>query len=147
VFLENIFFLSKNLLQFNFLYLILTIIISAIIFYLSKYNNMQNFFRMQSTILFLRYSLILSLVVSLVIFLFTFFTYIYTIYFFSSLNISNTYYILPNLSMFYSLTFGIFSSNTIFNIYFSMDFFGFILLFLAYIVGIISIFALDTRLY
>jgi hypothetical protein len=64
-----------------------------------------------------------------------------------SFNISNSYFIIPNLNYFYKLSFFNFLSNNIFNLYFSIDFFGFILLFLAYIVGIISILALDTRLY
>jgi hypothetical protein len=64
-----------------------------------------------------------------------------------SFNISNNYFIIPNLRYFYKLSLFNFFSEDLFTVYFSMDFFGFILLFLAYIVGAISIFALDTRLY
>lgn len=64
-----------------------------------------------------------------------------------SFSITDNFFLIPNLTYFYK--FNIFNSlyNNIFSIYFSMDFFGFILLFLAYSVGFISILALDTRLY
>ena len=145
--LENTFFLSKFFLQLNFYFLLFTMFISLIVFYLSKYFNLQFFFRNSSSLSFLRLFLILGLLVSFFIHCITFWLYSNLIYYFMSFNISSNYFIIPNLSYFYKFSlFNIFSEN-LFNVYFSMDFFGFILLFLAYIVGVISIFALDTRLY
>ena len=145
--LENTFFLSKYFLQLNFYYLLFVIFLSTIIFYLNKYFNFQFFFKNSSSLSFLKLFLIGGLIISFLIHCITFWLYTNLIYYFMSFNISNNYFIIPNLSYFYKFSlFNIFSNN-LFNIYFSMDFFGFILLFLAYIVGIISILALDTRLY
>ena len=147
MFLENNFFLSKYFLQLNFYFLVFSVFFSLIIFYTSKYFNIQFFFKNSSSLNFLRIFLILSLIISFIIHCITFWFYINLIYYFMNFNISNNLFIIPNLNYFIKLNlFNIFSFN-IFNIYFSMDFFGFILLFLAYIVGIISILALDTRLY
>jgi hypothetical protein len=145
--LENSFFLSKYFLQLNFYFLFYIIFISAIIFYLSKHFNLQYFYRNSSSLTFLRLFLIGGLIVSFLIHCITFWLYTNMIYYFIGFNISDNYFIIPNLNYFYQLNFFNIFNFSVFNVYFSMDFFGFILLFLAYIVGIISILALDTRLY
>lgn len=145
--LENTFFLSKFFLQLNFYFLFFIMFFSLIVFYLSKYFNLQFFFRNSSSLNFLRLFLIIGLLISFFIHCITFWLYSNLIYYFMSFNISSNYFVIPNLSYFYKLSLFNFISQDLFNIYFSMDFFGFILLFLAYIVGAISIFALDTRLY
>ena len=145
--LENSFFLSKYFLQLNFYFLFFIIFISAIIFYLSKHFNLQYFYRNSSSLTFLRLFLIGGLIVSFLIHCITFWLYTNMIYYFIGFNISDNYFIIPNLNYFYQLNFFNIFNFSVFNVYFSMDFFGFILLFLAYIVGIISILALDTRLY
>lgn len=145
--LENSFFLSKYFLQLNFYFLFFIIFISAIVFYLSKYFNLQYFYRNSSSLNFLRLFLIGGLIVSFLIHCVTFWLYSNMIYYFISFNISDNYFVIPNLNYFYKLNFLNLFDFSVFNLYFSMDFFGFILLFLAYIVGIISILALDTRLY
>lgn len=147
MFLENNFFLSKYFLQLNFYFLVFSLFFSLIVYYLSKYFNLQFFFRNSSSLNFLRFFLIISLIVSFLIHCITFWLYSNLIYYFMSYNISGNYLIIPNLNYFYKLSFLNFFNYDIFYVYFSMDFFGFILLFLAYIVGIISILALDTRLY
>ena len=147
MFIESNFFLSKFFLQLNFYFLIFSIFFSLLIFYLSKYFNIQFFFRNSSSLNFLKLFLILSLVISFIIHCITFWMYINLIYYFLSFNLSNNYFIIPNLNYFLNISIFNYFNFEIFNVYFSMDFFGFILLFLAYIVGIISILALDTRLY
>lgn len=64
-----------------------------------------------------------------------------------SFNITGNHFIIPNLNYFFKLKFLNIINFDIFYVYFSMDFFGFVLLFLAYIIGILSILTLDTRLY
>lgn len=145
--LESTFFLSKFFLQLNFYFLIFIIFFSLIVFYLSKYFNLQFFFKNSSSLKFLKFFLITGLVVSFLIHCISFWLYSNLIYYFVSFNISSNYLIIPNLGYFYKLPLFSLVSYSIFNIYFSVDFFGFILIFLAYIIGIISILALDTRLY
>lgn len=145
--LENSFFLSKYFLQLNFFFLIFIVSISVFIFYCSKYFNLQYFFKNSSSLNFLKLVLIGGLIISFLIHCITFWLYVSTIYYFMGFSISNNYFVIPNLNCF--CKFSIFNSISldVFSIYFTMDFFGFILLFLAYIVGIVSILALDTRLY
>jgi len=147
MFLENNFFLSKYFLQLNFYLLVFTLFFSLIIYYISKYYNLQFFYRNSSSLNFLRLFLVISLIISFLIHCITFWLYINLLYYFMSFNITNNYFIIPNLNYFFKLSLLNLFNYDIFNIYFSMDFFGFVLLFLAYIVGIISILALDTRLY
>ena len=147
MFFENNFFLSKYFLQFNFLFLFLFFIFYLLIYLLFKYFDIQFFFKNMSSFNFFKVFLILSLIISFLIHCLSFIFYINLIYFFNSLNITNSFLIIPSLNYFLKFNFFNIFKYTILYVYFSMDFFGFILLFLAYIVGIIAILALDTRLY
>ena len=147
MFLVKSFFLSKLFLQINFYFLIILLIVSAIIYYLSKIYSFQSFFRNSSSLRILRLTLVLGLLISFFLHILTFWLYVNLIYNFLSYSVVTSYLLIPNLNYFLVVKiFNIFSFN-LFNIYFSIDFFGLILLTLAYVVGFISILALDTRLY
>lgn len=141
------FVFSKLLLQLNFFFLIFAIFACILVFYLSKYFNFQFFFKNSTSLSALKYLLIGSLVISFLTHCLVFWSYVVTIYYFISLNIAGYHCILPNIGYFLKLSFFNLFSLNIFSIHFSMDFFGFILLFLAYSIGIIAILTLDTRLY
>lgn len=127
----------KSLILFNLNFIFFLTIFCAIIFYFFKFFDFQRFVKNNSVFFFLRFFLLSSIVVSFFIFCFSFWLYCYT---------SNK---LIYLNLFDSVFFSFFFEYKffVFNIYFSLDFFSFILLFLAYIVGFISLLALDTRLY
>jgi len=120
-------------LKLNLIILFLSSFISIIIFYFNKLYFFQNFLKFKSFSKFLKLVLLLSLLVSF--FFFLIYSYMYFIYI-SQLNyilLHNMYFYVPNFDIYF------------FNI--SIDIFGLIILFLAYFIGVISLLALDTRLY
>ena len=138
----------KVLLEYNYLYITTTFLVSTLIFYFSKIFNNQVFFKFSTSLKIIRIILILSLLISFFIHIFIFWLYISYIHIYLKLPIIDNFVILPkyqtNLLSLTTLSF--FGLNNI-KIYLTLDFFGLILLTLAYIVGFISILALDTRLY
>jgi hypothetical protein len=120
-------------LKFNLIFLILSSLISIIIFYFNKLYFFQNFLRFKSYLKFIKLLLFISLLVSF--FFFLMYSYSYFLYI-SQLNyifLFNQYFYTPVYNIYY------------FNI--SVDIFGIVILFLAYFIGVISLLALDTRLY
>ena len=147
MFLVKSFFLSKLFLQLNFYFLVLLVCVSIIIFYLSKIFNVHNLYKNSTSLKILRLILVLGLLLSFFFHCFVMWLYVNLVYNFVSYSVIDTFLLIPNINYFMSIKlFNIFNFE-IFNIYMSMDFFGLILLMLAYVVGFISILALDTRLF
>lgn len=144
--MQGIFSYINNgyLLQTNFLFLTFSMLLCSIVAYSTEYSPLRQFFKFNYVINFLKNYIIISILISFFIFLlnvFYFFNYI--VFYLNSSLINNSLYTL-NISTF------IFYKNSIFNsLYFnfSIDLFGLVLLFLSYIVGFISLLALDSRLY
>ena len=147
MFTTNSYILSKLLLNFNFYLLIFSCIFSALIFYGSKYFNIQNFYKNFSSMLLIKYTLLSSLLISFFIHLLIIYLYCSFYYFYTNLVLYNDNVVVPSLIEFNNFSFFSFFENFNFNLYLTIDFFGLILLLLAYVVGFISILALDTRLY
>ena len=138
-YIENVY-----LLQGNFILLVSSLIVCSITAYSVEYSPVRSFFKDSHVLSFLKPMLTGTLVVSFFIFLLNvFYFFNYVIISSNILHISKTPYKLNMMAL--SLT-----SNSIFNTInfnFSIDLFGFVLLFLSYIVGFISLLALDSRLY
>ncbi len=131
----------KNLLYINLFFIFYFLILIILIYYFSKLYNYQTYFRNYSAVSVIRFLLLTSLIVSFFIHLVVIWLYInYSYYFYGQL-LFNYFYFIPEINNYLVLNF----FN--FNIYLSIDLFGLILLFLAYVVGFLSILALDTRLY
>jgi formate hydrogenlyase subunit 3/multisubunit Na+/H+ antiporter MnhD subunit len=104
-----------------------------IIFYFSKLFFFQNLLKHISSLKFLKLLLLTTLLISF--FFFLIYSYIYLLY------LSHLNYLFLNGLYFYAPQY---------NLYFfdlSVDIFGIVILFLAYFIGILSLLALDTRLY
>ena len=139
--------LIKSLLQYNYIYICTFFLICTLIYYISKIFNFQKFFKHSSSLKLIRVLLILSLLISFFIHMFVFWLYVDHIYVFLNLPVSNNLAIFPKFINNINFN-GVGILNfSILNLYLTLDFFGLILLTLAYIVGFISILALDTRLY
>ena len=120
-------------LKLNLLLLFSSILFSMIVFYFSKVFFFQNLLKFQSCLKFLKIFLAISLLISFFFFIID--MYVYIIYL-SNLNykfLNNNYLFVPSYNMYF------------FDI--STDVFGLVILFLAYFIGILSLLALDTRLY
>lgn len=126
------FFFSKNLFFFNFLFLLFFFFLSLLIFFFSKIQYFQSFFNSTDFLIKVQYLLLVSLLISFFIFLFGFCFYCYFFKLYMSHMYLNNFFYLPSLNYLNFLSF---------------DFFGLILLFLAYIVGLISFLTLDSRFY
>ena len=118
-----------------------------LIYYITKIFNFQKFFKHSSSLKIIRVILILSLLISFFVHIFIFWLYVDQVYTFLNLPINNNLVIFPKFTN--TVTFGLVTifNFKVLNLYLTLDFFGLILLTLAYIVGFISILALDTRLY
>ena len=135
------FFLYKNLLQTNLLLLIITTAAVSLIFFFYKIYNLYFAIKTQSFFFYLRLVLLLFLLVSFFLHVLTIWAYFdYSIKFYNLVLLGDIN-ILPNYNFFFSKNY--------FNFNFSLnvDFFGLILLSLAYLVGFFSLLALDNRLY
>lgn len=112
-------------------------IFSYIIYFFSYKNQYQNIIKNDSVYNLIKLLLLITLGISFL--LFTIFLYKYFYYFLSINNyyIYSSYVIVPDIYI--NLYFSLFE--------FSVDFFGIILLFLAYFVGILSLLALDNRIF
>lgn len=127
----------SNLLVFSINFLIFGTTLSYLLYFFLYKNQYQNIVKHDSIYNILKLLLLLVLGVSFVFFILFFYFY-YTFY--TQLNnyhIFNTYSISPKIYLYLlPITFE-----------FSVDLFGIILLFLSYFVGILSLMALDNRIF
>lgn len=139
--------LIKSLLQYNYIYICAFFMACVLVYYITKIFNFQNFFKHKTSLKIIRVLLILSLLISFFIHIFIFWLYVEQAYVFLNLSLNSELVVFPkfiNTITFNSIN--IFNCKVL-NLYLTLDFFGLILLTLSYIVGFISILALDTRLY
>jgi hypothetical protein len=135
---------NMYLLQGNFFLLIISICLCGISAYSYEYTPFRLFFKTSN------FYNILAVVLNKIM-LISFFIFLINIFYFFNYLIAYSNIALVDNSI-YSLNYlsTIFVSNSILSnmsINFSIDLFGFTLLFLSYIVGFLSLLALDTRLY
>lgn len=129
--------LFSNILIYTIFILIFGVILSYIIYFLSYKNQMQNIIAYDNFYNLIKLLLLLTLSTSFVFFIF--FLYFFYIFFnfVNNYNIFNNYLLLPTAQL----------NNSIVFFEVSVDIFGIFLLFLAYFVGILSLLALDNRLF
>ena len=127
----------SNLLTYIINILLFGTFFSYIIYFFSYKNQYQNIIKNDTIYNIIKLGLILSLGLSFICFIF--FLYYFHIYYcyISNYVIFNNYKIIP--SIYFNLFFFFFE--------FSIDLFGVILLFLGYFVGILSLLALDNRIF
>ena len=130
-------FFFSNILIFTVNILLAGTFFSYIIYFSLFKNQYQNLIKHDILYNIIKVVLLLSLGLSYIFFIF-FVYYFYVFY----VNISN-YYLFNN----YKLIPVLYLNYFLFWFEFSVDFFGIILLFLAYFVGILSLLALDNRLF
>ena len=123
------------------MFLILIFILSIILYYFSKFFNFQNVLKNFTSSDFIKFILLVSIMISFFINLFSFWIFIKCYY--NSLNffLYSDFYLNNNLFLFNIPLFNFLSYKT------SVEFFGFVFILLAYIVGFISFLSLDTRLF
>ena len=142
----ELFFLVKFITKINFFFLIFSLFFSYIVFYGSKIFSFQ-FFNLNSSTTYLKNGLIMVLFGSFGTHILCFWTYCNLYARLIKHNLYDTYSLVPGFNNFLKIKIFNFFNSEVVNITFSFDFFGFLLLTLAYIVGFFSLFALDTRLY
>lgn len=146
--LEKYFLHFRIFLYFNLFFLVFLLFFCVIFYYLSKIGNFQVFFRSNSVFKFLKLFLFYGFVLAFFFHIIFFFFYYQFIYKFYSFSIMSMYMFIPTYEIFFNYDFFYFLPVLkCVKFYLSIDFFGIILLTLAYVVGFISILALDTRLY
>lgn len=146
--IEKSFFFSKFLFELNIYFIFFTFFLLLVVLYFSNNKNYSNFFKNSFNLKIFKIFLLISYLISFLLFLFTFFyysIYIYKFYSTSVLNYKSFY--LPNLFFFENIHFLSFLNFNWLRVDFSIDFFGMILLFLAYSVGFLSVLALDNKIY
>jgi len=135
-------YLLRYLFEFNLIFFLFSMVFAIIIYYGSKFFNFSGFLKNFSSVYLIRFILIGSLLISFILICFIFWIFIKCyfslLYFFLydefNFNLSDLFFLKLPLTQ-------------IWTIKFSIEFFGFIFIILAYIVGLISFLALDTRLY
>lgn len=135
-------YLVRYLFEYNVYFLVGNMLLAGLFFYFSKYFNFSYNLKNFDVVDVTRFILILGLLVSFFVNCFVFWLFIKCYY--SSVN-----------SILYSDTRRVFIEifsfkiilNSFWNYKLSLEFFGFIFILIAYIVGLISFLALDTRLY
>lgn len=135
----------------NFYFLFISVLICILIFYGAKFFNFQVFFKSYSSLTLIKYALISTLLVSFFIHSFTLYLYCNISYKLENLFFFQDYIVTPCLNEFvlfeYDFINQLLNRFINLNLYFTVDFFGLILLTLAYLVGFLSILTLDSRLY
>lgn len=126
-----LFFLNKSLLQNSFVIIFFFTILSLVTFSFSKISTNQRF--LISVANFTKGLIILSFFLSLSLFLIYIYLYINLINLINS-QIYNSYYIIIPKIYFFNITLNV-------------DFFGLIILLLAYLVGFLSFLSLDNKLF
>jgi NADH-quinone oxidoreductase subunit M len=127
----------STLLVFTINILFFGTLLSYIIFFFFYKNQYQNIVKHDSVYSIVKALLLVSLGASFfffILFLFFFLSYCLTL---NNYSIFSNYYIVPK----------IFYSNSILTFEFYVDLFGIVLLFLGYFVGILSLMALDNRIF
>lgn len=139
---------SKYLLELNIYYILINIFLCLIILYFMNFKNNLVLYKNSIFIKILKYLLLACLLVSFFFFLLSFFFYIIYIYNdVISIYLNKNYNLIPNLILFENFyIINIFSLNW-FKLDINIDFFGMILLLLAYTIGFLSLMALDNRIY
>jgi hypothetical protein len=127
----------SNLLIFTINILSLGTFLSYVIYFFSYKNQYQNLIKYDVSYNVIKILLTLTLGLSFFFFI-LFFYYFYTYY-----NYVNNY----SIFSYYKLIPKVFVNIFFFWLEFSVDFFGIVLLFLAYFVGILSLLALDNRIF
>ncbi len=141
----NTLYFSKNFIIINFYLLFLLFIISSIIYYLSKFISYHSI-NQNSIFSFLKIINLFGILISFLLHIIGFwfyclYSYKFSLNLFSELSLYN----INTLN-----TANIFDTENAYSLFkysVTFDFFGLIILTLAYIVGFISLLALDTRLY
>ena len=133
----------KFLFKFNFIILSLIFILIIVFFLMSKFKNHDNYKKNSSLFPLMLLSLKLLFLISFFFHLASLYFYINCVYKFNFINFFSDYILVPSNINILSLTNLL---NVGVNVSFSVDFFGLVLLTLAYLVGYISILAIDTRL-
>ena len=135
-------YLTRFVIEYNIYYLVFGMLLSGLIYYFSKIFNFQYIYKNYSSVFVIRLVLLLSLLISFFVNVFVFWIFIKCYY-------SSTIFFINNNSVSNSLD--LFSYkiplSSLFSLKLSIEFFGFIFILLAYIVGFISFLALDTRLF
>ena len=112
-------------------------IFSYIIYFFSYKNQYQNIIKNDSIYNLIKLLLLITLGISFLLFIIFLYKYFYYFLSINNYYIYSSYVIVPDIYV--NLYFSLFE--------FSVDFFGIILLFLAYFVGILSLLALDNRIF
>jgi len=130
-------FFFSSFIRFIFLFLVLGTLISYVLYYLTQIVNYQNILRNDYLYNMIKIILLSTLCISFIFYVYFVYFYFVHILCVANYNIFDSYLLLPSMSV----------NLFLFTVEFSFDFFGIVILFLAYFVGIISIAALDTRLF
>lgn len=136
------FFYFESLIKINFFWLIFCFFLLLILYYFSVSSNNFIFNKQNNIFIKIKFFLTFFLLVSFFILILSIYVYLINMSEFLSLILTNQNYYIPKYLFFLN-----FLSLNIFKIYLSIDLFGLILLFLAYVVGFISLIVLDNKLY
>jgi hypothetical protein len=131
------YYFFANLLTYILNILLLGTVFSYLIYFFSYKNQYQNIIKYDTIYNLIKLILLLSLGLSFVCFV------LYFYYFYIYYNFTNNYLIFNSYGLI-----PLIYDNLYFSLFeFSIDFFGVILLFLGYFVGILSLLALDNRIF
>ncbi len=133
-------YLIRYLFEYNLIFFLLCIFLSLVIFYLSKFFNFQVILKNFSSVSVIRLILLSSILISLFINILIFWIFIKSYY-------SSTLNLILNEHIFLNLFYYRIPLNSFWGLKLSLEFFGFIFIILAYIVGFLSFLSLDSRLY
>ena len=131
-----------SLFEFNLFFLTVTLIFSVCVYYGSTVFNFQNLIKNFSSIYLVRSILMVSLVVSFFIQCYIFWLYLFNFSYKITLLLYQHDYTKIKWNVLYDVNILVLG-----NFNFSFELFGLIFILLAYLVGVISFLALDTRLY
>ena len=134
--------LMGSLFEFNLFFLTVTLIFSVCVYYGSTVFNFQNLIKNFSSIYLVRSILMVSLVVSFFIPCYIFWLYLFNFSYKITLLLYQHDYTKIKWNVLYDVNILVLG-----NFNFSFELFGLIFILLAYLVGVISFLALDTRLY
>jgi len=134
--------LIDTLFELNLWVLLASLVLSVIIYYGSSIYNFQNLIKNFSNVNLIRFLLLGSLIVSFFIHCYIFWLYLLYITQRVNGNLYQSFADLSNWNSYYDVNFLV--TN---NYNFSLELFGLVFIMLAYLVGVISFLALDTRLY
>ena len=134
--------LMGSLFEFNLFFLTVTLIFSVCVYYGSTVFNFQNLIKNFSSIYLVRSILMVSLVVSFFIQCYIFWLYLFNFSYKITLLLYQHDYTKIKWNVLYDVNILVLG-----NFNFSFELFGLIFILLAYLVGVISFLALDTRLY